>query len=121
MAGPYYTTIKSNDARVINVYHAGSDAVGKYLNCERNGAVTSTSDTRFTIRPGEPFTIDDITTTVVDATPAHQVEIVKDDDPKGRFFVLNAALITTNSARRVPKITLSPGVYRLLVRVACPA
>lgn len=119
MAGPYYTQIKSTDGRVINVYHAGSDAIGKYLNVEMNGAVTSTSKQQFTIK--EPFTIDDWFTNVPDASPAHQLEIVKDDDPKGRYLVCNASMAGTNTARRVQRLTLSPGVYNLLVRVACPA
>lgn len=121
MAGPYYTTIKSTDGRVLNVYHAGGDAIAKYLNLEQNGAATSTSPQQFTIRPGEPFTIADWYTTVVDASPAHQLEIIKDDDPKGRFFVCNSAMAPTNTARVVQNITLTPGTYKLRVVVACPA
>lgn len=121
MAGPYYSVIKSTDGRVLNVYHAASVAVGIYLPVEMNGAVASTSPTSFTIRPGENFTIDDVVSSVIDATPAHQVEIVKDDDPKARFFIFNAALATTNTARKVQRLTLTPGVYKLLTRVAGPA
>lgn len=119
MAGPYYTTIKSTDGRVINIYHAGGDAIAKYLNAEQNGAATSTSPQQFVIR--QNFTISDWYTTVPDASPAHQLEIVKDDDPKGRFFICNTAMAPTNTARVVQNITLTPGTYKLLVRVACPA
>lgn len=121
MAGPYYTTIKAKDGRVLNVYHPANAAVGSSLNVELNGGVTSTSEKTFTIKPGTVFTIDDLMSTVPDAAPAHQVEIVKNDDPTGRFLVLNAAMASTNTARRVQELTLTAGVYKLLVRVAGPA
>lgn len=119
MAGPYYTTIKSKDGRVLNLYHAASQAIGTYIPVEVNGGVLSTSEKAFTIK--EPFTIDDLFTTVIDATPPHQVEIVKNDDPTGKFLVLNAAMASTNTGRRVQELTLSPGTYKLLTRVAGPA
>lgn len=119
MAGPYYTTIKGKDGRVINVYHAANAAVGTYLPVEVNGGVASTSEKSFTIKV--PFTIDDWFTTVVDASPAHQVEIVKNDDPTGRFLIPSAAMASTNNARRVQELTLTPGTYKLMVRVAGPA
>lgn len=119
MAGPYYTTIKSTSGEVINVYHPANAPVASYLNVEKNGGVTSTSEKIFTLT--SPFTIDDLMTTVPDAVPAHQVEIVKNDEPKGRFFVLNAAMASTNSARKVQRLTLTPGQYKLMVRVAGPA
>lgn len=119
MAGPYYTTLKSTDGRVLNVYHAANQAVGTYLPVEMNGGVVSTSEKSFTIN--QPFTIDDWYTTVVDGTPNHQVEIVKNDNPTGRFLIPSAAMAATNNARKVQRVTLSPGVYKLLTRVVGPA
>lgn len=119
MAGPYYTTVKSKDGRVLNIYHAASVTVGTYLPVEVNGGVVSTSEKSFTIK--ENFTIDDLFSSVIDATPPHQVEIVKNDDPSGKFLVLNAAMASTNSGRRVQELTLTPGTYKLLTRVAGPA
>lgn len=119
MAGPYYTTIKSKDGRVINIYHAASVAVGKYLPVEQNGGVASDSAITFTI--STPFLIDDWYTTVPDATPNHQIEIVKNDNPTGRFLVPCAAMAATNNARKVQELGFTPGVYKLVVRVAGPA
>lgn len=121
MAGPYYTKLQSYDGRIINIYHAGGDAIGKNLNVESNGGVTSTSPITFTIRPGEPFQLQDIRTTVVDGTPTHQIEFVKDDDPQGKYLALDTSYANTNQARAIPKLTLTAGVYKVLVRVACPA
>lgn len=119
MAGPYYTTIKGTDGRVINVYHPASAAVASNLPVELNGGVTSTSEKVFIIKT--PFTIDDWFTTVVDATPMHQVEIVKNDDPTGRYLIPGAAMSATNNARKVQRLTLTPGSYKLTVKVAGPA
>lgn len=121
MAGPYYSKIKSNDGRIINIYHAANQGVSTLLPVEANGGVLSTSEKTFTIRT--PFKIGDIQSNVPDASPTHQIEFVKNDDPTGAYLALDSSYASNNSARfqSIPDITLSPGVYKLLVRVAGPA
>lgn len=121
MAGPYYSKIKSTDGRVINIYHAANQPVASLLPVEANGGVLSTSEKTFTIR--FPFKIGDIQSNVPDASPTHQIEIVKNDDPTGCYITFDTAYASNNSSRgnAIPDITLTPGVYKLLTRVAGPA
>lgn len=116
MAAPYNLKMKFTNGKVLNAYIVTAVAVGTPLPVELNGAAIATSEKSFKVN--QPLKIDDWYTDV--PAGSLQVEFVKDDEPTSRYLCLDPSMASTNNARVVQKLTLSPGVYKLVVKVAGP-
>lgn len=109
----YTVYAKFNNGQVLQAHCASSMAVGTYMPVELNGAVASTSEKSFKFK--ENVTLVDLYT---DET-AGQCEIVSDDEPSGKHWLLNASIAPTNTARVTVPLVFRAGVqYKLLVRAA---
>lgn len=123
MAGPYTLRMKFDNGTIVNGYVAGGNTVGTLIPVEINGGAVSTSEKSFKLKQGA--VLRDLTTNVPDAaagTPSAMLEIIADDDPKGKYLTLDASQSTTNTARYTPALEFRAGVtYKLSVKVAVPA
>lgn len=109
----YTVYAKFSNGQVLQAHCATSVAVGTYLPVELNGPVAATSEKSFKFK--ENVTLVDLYT---DQTSG-QVEIVADDDPTGKHWLLNASIAATNTARVTVPLQFRGGVqYKLLVRAA---
>lgn len=109
----YTVTAKFSNGQILRAHCPTSAPVGSYLPVELNGGVTATSEKTFTFR--ENVQLVDLYT---DQT-AGQVEIVKNDDPSGKMWALDASIAPTNNARIVVPLGFEAGKqYKLLVRIA---